>query len=177
MKALIGIGIPGSGKTTTLKKFAEKNGYIYICPDDIRAELSGDPSDQTRNKEVWELTYKRAETAIQNGLTIVVDATFANPGQRKSFIEFLRKSGVNKIQGLYVDTPLEIAKERNQKRDRKVPDFVLDRMHASITENPPSLTDGLDSLIILDENQKLISTKIRNSKEEESLKDFKPKIN
>lgn len=73
--------------------------------------------------------------------------------------------------------PWRLQKERNQKRDRKVPDFVLDRMHASITENPPSLTDGLDSLIILDENQKLISTKIRNSKEEESLKDFKPKIN
>lgn len=177
MKALIGIGIPGSGKTTTLKKFAEKNDYIYICPDDIRAELSGDPSDQTKNKEVWELTYKRAEAAIKNGSTIVVDATFANPGQRKSFIEFLRNLGVSKIQGLYVDTPLEVAKERNQRRDRKVPDFVLDRMHASITQNPPALADGLDSLIILDENQKLVSTEVANPNGELNKKVFKPKIN
>jgi len=35
-KVIMGIGIPGSGKTTILKEFADKNGYEYICPDDIR---------------------------------------------------------------------------------------------------------------------------------------------
>ncbi len=163
MKALIGIGIPGSGKTTTLKKFAEKNNYTYICPDDIRAELSGgDASDQSKNKEVWELTYKRTAEALNSGISVVVDATFANAGQRKSFIEFLRNSGVEKVQGLYVDTPLEIAKERNSKRDRQVPDFVLDRMYTSIKENPPTLTDGLDSLFVLDSDQRLLSAESRN---------------
>jgi predicted kinase len=177
MKALIGIGIPGSGKTRTLKKFAEKNNYTYICPDDIRAELSGgDASDQSKNKEVWELTYKRAVEALNSGISVVVDATFANAVQRKSFIQFLRNSGVEKIQGLYVDTPLEVAKERNQKRQRKVPDFVLDRMHFSIIENPPSISDGLDSLIMLDENQKLISTEIKDSKGIHLKKDFQSKV-
>jgi len=176
MKALIGIGIPGSGKTTTLKKFAEKNNYVYICPDDIRAELSGgDAADQSKNKEVWELTYNRAAEALKSGISVVVDATFANSGQRKSFIEFLRKSGAEKIQGLYVDTPLEVAKERNSKRERQVPDFVLDRMHTSIKENPPALSDGLDSLFVLDSDQKLLSAESSNKNGNLIRKEFQKK--
>lgn len=48
-KVIVGIGLPGSGKTTALKPFADKNSYIYICPDDIRAELTGNPADQSKN--------------------------------------------------------------------------------------------------------------------------------
>ena len=40
-KLIMGIGIPGSEKTTVLKTFAEKYNYSYICPDDIRLELTG----------------------------------------------------------------------------------------------------------------------------------------
>jgi predicted kinase len=45
-KLILGIGLPGSGKTTALKPFAEKNGYIYISPGDIREELSVVPCTQ-----------------------------------------------------------------------------------------------------------------------------------
>jgi dephospho-CoA kinase len=44
-KIIIGIGVPGSGKTTALKPFAERNTYTYISPDDIRAELTGNAAD------------------------------------------------------------------------------------------------------------------------------------
>lgn len=173
MKKLIGIGIPGSGKTSTLKKFAEKNSYVYICPDDIRSELSGgDTADQSKNKEVWENTYNLAAKALQSGKTIVVDATFANPSQRKAFLEFLRNSGAEKIQGLYVDTSLEIAKERNSKRERKVPEFVLERMHASIKETPLALSAGLDSLIVLNENQQLVSAETKTKEGKHLTKRF-----
>ncbi len=79
----MGIGIPGSGKTTIIKAFADRNNYTYICPDDIRTELTGDPRDQTKNKEVWETARQRVSEAIHQGKTVVVDATFAHAEQRR----------------------------------------------------------------------------------------------
>ncbi len=175
-KVIMGIGIPGSGKSTILKAFANKNNYIYICPDDIRTELTGNPIDQTKNKEVWETTYQRASEAIRSEATVVVDATFANAGQRKSFLEFLRNAGAQKIEGLYVNTPLEIAKERNASRERKVPEHVLERMSGFMKENPPEINDGFDALFILDENQEMISAEIKNKNEEVLRKEFHVKM-
>lgn len=48
-KVIIGSGIPGAGKTTILKKFAEKYGYTYISSDTIRTELTNDVNDMSKN--------------------------------------------------------------------------------------------------------------------------------
>lgn len=159
-KVIMTIGIPGSGKTTISKSFAEKNDYVYICPDDIRREITGNEADQSRNAEVWNKTYQRVLNAINSNLTVVIDATFANHKDRKSFLDFLHKSGVEKIQGLYIDIPIEISKYRNNNRQRKVPDYVLERMYSFLKTNPPSIDDGFDSFFILDENQKMVSAEM-----------------
>jgi predicted kinase len=44
-QAIIGIGIPGSGKTTYLKPLAARMGLPYVSLDDIRQELTGDAAD------------------------------------------------------------------------------------------------------------------------------------
>lgn len=72
-KLIITCGISGSGKSTWVKKY---HPYAYIiCPDNIRRELTGDVSDQSRNKEVFEVAYK---SLCMNGVdagTVVWDAT------------------------------------------------------------------------------------------------------
>ncbi len=160
-KVIMTIGIPGSGKTTISKSFAEKNNYVYICPDDIRKEITGNESDQSRNAEVWNNTYQRVLSAINSNSTVVVDATFASYKDRKSFLDFLRSSGVEKIQGLYIDTPLEVSKNRNRNRDRIVPDSVLNRMDSFLKKNPPDINDGFDSLFILDESRNMVSVEMK----------------
>ncbi len=164
-KFIIGIGIPGSGKTTVLKSFAEKWGYVYICPDDIRAEMTGDPADQSKNKEVWEEAYKKTQEKLEKGDTIVFDATFANQEQRRKILAFARENGAEKIEGIFLDIPLESAKKRNEERERKVPEHVLEKMDESIRNFPPEIEDGLDALFTLDENQKLIETKMLSKNE------------
>ena len=161
-KVIIGIGIPGSGKTTLLKRFASKYEYSYICPDDIRTELTGNPSDQTKNKEVWEETHKRV-LQIMKTKTVVVDATFASVDQRKSFLDLLRSNGAEKIEGIFVNTPLEIAKERNANRDRFVPEHVLEKMSHFLSESVPNINDGFDSLFTFDENKMLKSLEVKKS--------------
>lgn len=152
-KVILGIGIPGSGKSTYLKRIVKENDFAYICPDDIREELTGNTSDQSKNKEVWELAYKRLETLLSTDTnTIVFDATQANKEQRIRCIENCKKYGAEVVEGLFFDTPLRISKQRNSSRDRKVPEHVLEKMNSFLEKDPPKIDDGFDSLIILDEN-------------------------
>jgi predicted kinase len=156
-KVIIGIGIPGSGKTTVLKEFAAKYDYIYICPDDIRAEILGDAANQSKNKEVWAEAHRRLSDFLSQGKTIVFDATFTNLNGRKNFIDLARQSGAEKVQGILFDTPLEIAQERNLKRERQVPEHAIQRMHNDLQSNRPNIEDGLDSIFTLNEYQDLVN--------------------
>jgi predicted kinase len=162
LKVIMGIGLPGTGKTTALKSFAEKNSYNYICPDDIRFELLGDASDQTKNREVWQEAYKRLEGFLKNGETVVFDATFVKDLDRKRFIEFVRGLGVEKIQGIVTEVPLDIAYERNRSRERKVPDYAMERMAKSFKELPPEISEGFDSLFYINEFQELVRVEVEN---------------
>lgn len=157
-KVILGIGIPGSGKTTVLQKFADTYDYAYICPDDIRAELLGDVTDQSRGDEVWKEAYQRTANALAEGKSVVFDATFTNEAARMELIQFAREHGAEKIQGVHVDTPLEVAKERNQERERVVPEHVLERMHNKLQEQQPEISEGFDTIFTLNESQELEKT-------------------
>jgi len=168
-KVIISVGIPGSGKTTVLKEFADRYGYSYISPDDIRIEMLGDITDQSKNKEIAEEVRKRTRDFLDIGETVVVDTVFINAKGRKDFLDFARKSGAEKIQGIVFDVPVEVAKERNRKRvDHQVPDSIIERTAAELEDTKPEIADGFDSIHTLDEYQKLIETEIR--KGETSIK-------
>lgn len=167
----MGIGIPGSGKTTALKPFAEQNQYVYLCPDDIRIELTGNSADQSKNREVWTKAHERVADALKNGETVVFDATFARDSERKNFISFAREHGATKIQGIVADVSFEIACERNLARDRVVPEHAMERMHQMLLDVPPEIADGFDSLFFIDEFQKLKQVEIGG--EHKISKEFK----
>lgn len=167
----MGVGLPGSGKTTALKPFAEKNSYVYLCPDDIRAELTGNSADQSKNKEVWAEAYKRVADALGKGETVVFDATFARDSERKNFIAFAREHGVEKIQGVVSEVDFEVAQERNLARERVVPEHAMQRMHSMLETVPPEITEGFDSLFFIDEFQKLKQAEIGG--ERKISKEFK----
>ena len=60
-------GLPSCGKSTYIKK--ETNGidkFVVISTDAIRAELCGDPSDQSHNKEVFELAHSRIKDFLNS---------------------------------------------------------------------------------------------------------------
>lgn len=55
IKVILGIGIPGSGKTMALRKIADDYNYGYICPDDLRFEMFHEIEDRTtpEKDEMW----------------------------------------------------------------------------------------------------------------------------
>lgn len=171
-KLIMGIGLPGSGKTTVLKEFAEKYGYAYICPDDIRLELTGNAMDQSMNREVWQKTYELTKSNLEAGKSSVVDATFTNEGQRQEFLDFAKANGAEKIHGIYLNIDLEVAKERNNSRDRVVPEFVLERMQKGLDDSNPNLKEGFDGIFKLNEYQELTEAEVRTARGNELTKNF-----
>jgi predicted kinase len=174
-KVIMGIGLPGSGKTSLLRPLAHKYSYEYICPDEIREEVTGDASDQSRNAEVWEMARERLCDALEQGKNVVFDATFANGQQRREFINFARGNGAQKVQGLFVSVSPETAGERNKLRDRTVPNHVIERMNEFLISEPPVVEDGFDSVFDINEFQELNRAETL-MEEGVWVKEFKPKL-
>lgn len=171
----MGIGIPGSGKTTALKPFAEQNAYVYISADTLRLEFNGNEANHANNKAIWEEAHRRTANALREGKTVVFDATFAKDFERKDFIQFVREQGAEKVQGVYADIPFEVANERNMARERVVPEYAMHQMHNMLQKNPPQIEDGFDSIFTIDELQKLESAELK-VEGRSVTREFKPKL-
>ena len=147
---VMGAGIPGSGKTTVLSELATDLDVNRISPDDIREELSGDAANQSVNKEAWDETYARAERALAAGESVIVDATHAEAWRRPQTVEMYRSFGAASVAAVVMDTPVDIAKERNVGRDRVVPEYAIDRMAEALENEPVSVKEGFDLVVVID---------------------------
>ena len=129
-KLILPIGISGSGKSYIYNK--DYKNCVQVSPDLIREELTGDISNQTKNKEVFKLAFKRVDECLNKGMDVFFDATNVNKSQRKNFTDKYIGTDVNVI---YVVLPTDIdlswkriRKDISEKKNRSdVPHFVLVR--------------------------------------------------
>lgn len=146
---VMGVGIPGSGKTTVLREVAEHLEITRISPDEIREELTGDQASQSVNAKAWEETYRRVQATLELGRSAIVDATHTEAFRRSGTVETYRSFGAAAVVAVVFDTSLEVAKERNANRERVVPEYALDRMHAALTREPAKVSEGFDEVIVV----------------------------
>jgi len=146
---VMGVGIPGSGKSTALEEIADHLGMELICPDAIRKELTGDASDQSKNPEAWAEAYMMAEASLKLGHSAIIDATHTEAWRRPDQVAKYRAYGATAVVAAVFDTPLEICKQRNEKRDRVVPGPVLDRMYKALQSKPVIKDEGFDAIFVV----------------------------
>lgn len=120
------VGLPASGKSTYAEKL-RKIGFHIHSSDKIREELTGDVNSQDKNVDVFQELHKRVKTDLRNGISCVYDATNMSMKRRKAFLDEIKKFNCRKTCILFV-VPVEVCKERNQNRTRKVPAGVFDKM-------------------------------------------------
>ena len=136
-------GVSGTGKTTVSTEIIKTLGSIRIRSDVERKRLFAEPAKHTEevsqetalyHADMTRHTYDRlrdlAETLIQAGFVVVVDATFLQHDQRESFSKLSDQLGC----GLFITdvfAPNSVVKERIQRRSvegHDVSDATVDIM-------------------------------------------------
>lgn len=152
-KLILLIGLPGSGKSSLAQQLvAECPQRRLISTDAIRAQLFGDENIQGTWLLVWQRVQEQFLQAVElislgQASEAIYDATNAARKQRQEAIALARDCGFTHLTALWVNTPIEVCLERNQKRSRQVPEGVIWQMYRQLQDAPPSLSEGLDRLI------------------------------
>ena len=174
-KLILPVGISGSGKSTWIKSQTDSN-TVVVSPDDIRRELTGNISDQTKNGEVFQIAHKRVADALNAGKNVIFDATNIKSRDRKSLMNYMKVHVDKPFEGFakVFSVDPEVAKQRVRKDieagvDRSnVPDWAIDKQHRSFVDDMNTIE--LDGFKIMDENSLIGETGIADLSKARLLK-------
>lgn len=139
------VGPPGCGKSTEAKRLSEEYGYSIVSSDSIREELYGDESVQGNPVEVFDAAYERTRKLLSM-TGVIFDATNCRREYREKLLD--ATEGYRKMAIAYVSTAsLYDCIGNNCYRSRKVPDGVISRMYDSLWNDPPTTSEGFDSIV------------------------------
>ena len=145
LQIIILCGVAGSGKSTESHKLYETLGFPVLSSDVNRSRLGRGENDQSVSRQAFDLMASETKNLLKLGQSVILDACFRTPKSRKAFIEIGRECGAN-ITAYCIDTPIAIAKERNSKRTRFVPNDVIDRQYQTLIW--PTL-DEVDRIVFI----------------------------
>ncbi len=142
------VGVSGSGKSTLAKKAFGEDSLI-ISSDEIREELSGDASNQSVNKETFDIFYKRIEEGMKAKRQVIADATNLDKFSRAILYEIAKRNNVP-VYALVFNVPLSVIKRQNEQRERRVPDYAIERMFEKMKKAYEEIAKELPKENIID---------------------------
>jgi len=135
-RIVIVVGLPGSGKSTYLKK----RGVMALSSDMMRVLLADDEDDQTIHREVFAALRYLLRQRLEIGREVTyVDATHLTPAERRLYLRIGERYGC-RVEALYFDVPVGECQRRNRRRKRVVPEEVIDAMAERMVA--PSVAEG-----------------------------------
>lgn len=141
-------GLPRSGKTTAVQRL-EADGWVCVCPDDIRYALHGAAFIAQAEPHVWAVAETMARALLIRGRQVIVDATNTTVARRRPWVAMAKEFGL-KLDIYHLETSYEVCLARN---GGKVDPSVIERMHRQF--EPPTHAEGRilvplgDSFIVL----------------------------
>lgn len=94
---VITMGLPGSGKTIFANLGAEKLPGICLHSDIERKRMFNELTDrysEQSKQEVYDCLLRKADTLLQAGMTVIVDASFLKAGNRDRFCKLAHSRAV-----------------------------------------------------------------------------------
>jgi predicted kinase len=143
MRLYVLVGLPGSGKSTWL----EQNGKPSLSSDALRAELTGDESNQEHNRLVFEKLRALARARLAAGCAETwIDSTALTRAARRGWIRLAGEYGCA-VEAVFFDTPVDVCRARNLARTRRVPEEAIERMARRLS--PPQIEEGFDRVTVI----------------------------
>ena len=132
-RAIMAGGLPGAGKSTILERHAgiDRSQYLTINPDDIKEEmarrdmippvtgLSPMEASDLVHEESSHVAKRLARRAQADGKNVIWDVTMSSRVSTEWRIDTLRAAGYSRIDGIFVDIPVEISATRADSRHRE----------------------------------------------------------
>lgn len=146
------MGLPGSGKSTTLARLGLTDTHRTIDPD---AHKQSHPDYDPKNPaalHAW--SNEKAEAEFQGALTAgtglwIVDGTGTNAEKMIRRIRQAKAAGFT-VRLVYVRVILQTALERNAARERTVPETVVREKALDITTAFALTKDEADTVVVVD---------------------------
>ena len=145
-KAVFMAGGPGSGKSFVADKMLKGTGLKMVNSDQVfelimnkdgiemTPDNVGSDAGQERREKAKTLTIKRKDIFLDGKLGVVIDGTGKDVMKIGKIKERLEGLGYDSMM-LFVNTSLDVAKERNLKRDRSVPEDMVVDMWKQVQDN------------------------------------------
>jgi predicted kinase len=140
---VLSIGLPGSGKSTWFKR----HNILPLSSDMVRILLFDDVTEQ----RYQDLVFSTLRSMLRARLLAkrpwnYVDATNLSPHERRSWIKLAHDFGYE-AHAVFFDVPPEVCIERNQRRERNVPEDVMLRMAGKL--RPPKFEEGFAKITVV----------------------------
>ncbi len=140
---VLSIGLPGSGKSTWFKR----HSILPLSSDMVRILLFDDVTEQ----RYQDLVFSTLRSMLRARLLAkrpwnYVDATNLSPHERRSWIKLAHDFGYE-AHAVFFDVPAEVCMERNQRRERNVPEDVMRRMANKL--RPPKFEEGFAKITVV----------------------------
>lgn len=143
-------GLPGSGKTTTLKK-SEYKDFPVVDPDEVKKTLPG--YDPKNPHLVHTESLKRAREAhlmfLAMGTSFVVDGTGTNVEKYIGWINEAKELDYEVVL-LYIKVKVATSLERNAQRERQVKVSVIREKALVINQSTKLLGSLCDKFIVVE---------------------------
>jgi predicted kinase len=138
-RAIIAGGLGGSGKTTVLKEHVQVDQarYLTVDPDAFKKELadrglvpdvpglSPMEASSLAHEESSYLARQLAARALREGKNLIWDITMSSPSSAGMRVDELRAADYNRIDGVFVEIPIETSIARTEARHRRGCDLYL----------------------------------------------------
>ena len=143
-----GTGLKTINSDTAFERSLKKNGLSLKMPED-EAEARDIIRDRAKA-----MTGSQLDLSIKGRLGLVIDGTGRDYDKIKEQKALLDLLGYDCYM-VFVNTSLEVALERNSKRERSVPEYITKKSWVAVQSNIGKFQNlfGMSNMIIIDNNQ------------------------